>query len=272
MAYEYAADAALDYFPCRYGHSRLLFRGPRKRLEGAYVAAVGGTETYGKFVAEPFPALLERALGMPVVNFGYSNAGPDVFAGDLDVIGACRAAKVTVLQLMGAPNLTNRFYSVHPRRNDRFLRASALMKTIFPEVDFTEFHFTQHMLSTLQARSAEKFALIEEELKSVWVARMRGLLKKFGGKTLLLWITDTPGGDHDGLGRDPLLVERAMVDALTPFASGVIRVSPSAGALSEGTKGMHFAPLDEPAAAALSGPRVHAEIAAVVLPAVRRLL
>ncbi len=36
---------------------------------------------------------------------------------------------------MGAQNLSNRFYAVHPRRNDRFLRASTLMKTIFREVD-----------------------------------------------------------------------------------------------------------------------------------------
>ena len=58
MAYEFAGDSALDYFPCRYGQSKLLFRGPRRRFDGPYAAAIGGTETYGKFVADPYPALV----------------------------------------------------------------------------------------------------------------------------------------------------------------------------------------------------------------------
>lgn len=276
MAYEYAGDTALDYFPCRYGQSKLLFRGPRRRLEGAYAAAVGGTETYGKFVAEPYPVLLERALGLPVINFGYMNAGTDVFVGEPVVIDACRHAKVTVIQLTGAQNLSNRFYAVHPRRNDRFLRASTLMKTIFREVDFTEFHFTRHMLSVLKERSAEKFALLEEELKAAWIARMRNLLHKIENRTVLLWITGAAGADPhgpgDGLGHEPLFVDAEMVAAIRPYAGDLVRIMPSAAALGAGTEGMQFAPLDAPVAAAMPGPRVHAEIAGALAPAMRRFL
>lgn len=276
MAYEYAGDAALDYFPCRYGPSKLLFRGPRRRLEGAYAAVIGGTETYGKFVADPYPALVERALGLPVVNFGYMNAGTDVFVGEPVVIDACRQAKVTVIQIMGAQNLSNRFYAVHPRRNDRFLRASALMKTIFPEVDFTEFHFTRHMLSVLKGRSAGNFALVEEELKAAWLARMRILLQKIDSATVLLWITGASGADPhgpgDGLGHEPLLVDAGMVAEVRPFACDLVTITPSDAALAAGTAGMQFAPLDAPVAAAMPGPRVHAEIAGALLPAMQRLL
>ena len=69
MAYEYGGDRALDYFPCRYGQSRLLFRGPPRNLDGAYAVVMGGTETYGKFVPDPYAALLEEKLGLPVVAF-----------------------------------------------------------------------------------------------------------------------------------------------------------------------------------------------------------
>jgi|SRR5690606_11036055 hypothetical protein len=276
MAYEYAGEAALDYFPCRYGQSKLLFRGPRRRLEGAYAAAIGGTETYGKFVPDPFPALVERALGLPVVNFGCMNAGADVFAAEPVVVDACRHARVTVIQLMGAQNLSNRFYAVHPRRNDRFLRASMLMKTVFREVDFTEFHFTRHMLSVLRERSAEKFALVEEELKAAWVARMRNLLQKIDGRTVLLWIAGVAGSDPrgpaDGLGHEPLFVDAGMVAAIRPLASDLVRITPSAQALAAGTDGMSFGPLDAPVAAAMPGPKVHEEIAAALVPAIRRLL
>ena len=36
MAYDNPGDGALDYFPCRYGKSKLMFRGPRRRLEAPY--------------------------------------------------------------------------------------------------------------------------------------------------------------------------------------------------------------------------------------------
>ncbi|MEZ5777697.1 MAG: DUF6473 family protein [Paracoccaceae bacterium] len=274
MAYEYAGDSPLDYFPCRYGQSKLLFRGPRRKLQGDYVAVLGGTETYGKFVAEPYPALLQGALGFPVVNFGYMNAGTDVFLNEAVVIDVCMRARVTVIQLMGAQNMTNRFYAVHPRRNDRFLRASSLMKTIFRDVDFTEFHFTRHMLSTIRQHAPEKYALVEDELKQSWSARMRMLLQKIPGKTVLLWIPYSPstGEARDGLGPDPLLVDEAMIGAIRPFATELVRVDPSAEALAAGTEGMLFSALEEPVAAAMPGPRVHQEVADALLPALRRLV
>jgi uncharacterized protein DUF6473 len=54
---------ALDYLPCRYGNSKLLFRGPKRSLDEPYIAFIGGTETYGKFLAKPFPVLVEEEFG-----------------------------------------------------------------------------------------------------------------------------------------------------------------------------------------------------------------
>lgn len=274
MAYEYPGECALDYFPCRYGQSKLLFRGPRRKLEGRYGAVLGGSETYGKFVADPYPALVEQALGLPMVNFGYMNAGTDVFVNEPVVIEACNHARVTVIQLMGAQNMSNRFYAVHPRRNDRFLRASTLLKTIFRDIDFTEFHFTRHMLSALKAESAEKFALIEEELKSAWVARMRILLQKVAGRSVLLWVGDHRAAEagRDSLGSEPLLVDPDMVAAIRAHAADLCHVAPSAAARSAGTEGMLFSALDGPAAAEMPGPRIHAEVAEALAPVIRRLL
>lgn len=274
MAYEFTGAGALDYYPCRYGKSKLLFRGPKRRLDGAYCAALGGTETYGKFVTNPFPALVERMIGMPVVNLGYPNAGIDVFVNEPTIIDACIGAKATVIQLVGAQNMSNRFYAVHPRRNDRFLRASTLMKALFKDVDFTEFHFTRHMLSVSKSRSPDKFALIEAELKSAWVARMRHLLTKVPGKAILLWLGDyhPTGRAGDSLGPDPLFLDADMVAQVSSLAAAVVRVEPSSASRAAGILGMTFAPLDEPAAAELPGPGVHAEIAAALVEPLRDLL
>ena len=70
MAYAFPGAGALDYFPCRYGTSRLLFRGPRRMLDRPYVALLGGTETYGKYVPQPYPALIEAETGLRMVNLG----------------------------------------------------------------------------------------------------------------------------------------------------------------------------------------------------------
>lgn len=274
MAFEYTGAGALDYFPCRYGKSKLLFRGPKRRLDGTYCVTVGGTETYGKFVADPFPALLEKDLGTTMVNFGYPNAGIDVFMNDPMILDTCSRAKATVIQLVGAQNMSNRFYAVHPRRNDRFLRASVLMKTLFREMDFTDFHFTRHMLSELRLAAPEKFALIEGELKAAWLARMKFMLAKLGGRAVLLWIGDyhAQAKHGDSLGPDPLFVDADMVAELAPHASAVVRVDPTAAARSAGIADMIYSPFDEPAAAELPGPAIHREIAMALHDPLQALL
>jgi hypothetical protein len=62
MIHETFEAQLLSYSPCRYGASRMLFRGPRKRLDQPYLAFVGGTETYGKYIEEPYLALVEKAM------------------------------------------------------------------------------------------------------------------------------------------------------------------------------------------------------------------
>ena len=120
MSIDTMGPGALDYLPCRYGSSKLVFRGPRRELGQPFVAFVGSSETYGKFIKEPFPALVEQQLGRACVNFGLLNAGVDAFVHDPFVRNTAAQADVTVVQIMGAQNMTNRFYAVHPRRNDRF--------------------------------------------------------------------------------------------------------------------------------------------------------
>jgi hypothetical protein len=265
MAYAYPGDGALDYFPCRYGTSRIVFRGPRRELSVPYVAVLGGTETYGKFVPRPYPDLLEEAVDAPVVNLGCMNAGPDVYLGDPAVIGVAAQARMVVIQLAGVHNLTNRYYAVHPRRNDRFLGASPLLRALFREVDFTEFHFTRHMVQVLHATSPDRFARLAEELRAQWVDRMRALLAQMPDRRVLLWL-HPPASQPP----DPLALTPAMVAALTPLASAVVQIAPglAAGDLS----GMAFAPLEAPAAAALPGPEAHRRVATALAAEVRRIL
>ncbi|MDF1728472.1 MAG: DUF6473 family protein [Sulfitobacter sp.] len=275
MTYDMMGPNGLDYLPCRYGTSKLLFRGPRRSLEGPFMAFIGGTETYGKFVPRPFPRLIEESIGTVCVNFGQVNAGIDVFAKDPVIMDAAAKAEVTVIQILGAQNMTNRFYTVHPRRNDRFINTSALLQTIYREVDFADFHFTKHLLQHLYTVSANRFETVRQELQQAWLARMRLMLKQIRGHAILLWSGDGPPPDRvtqsDGIGPDPLFITSDMMEEIRPYAAALIEFSPSVAARGEGTAGMHFTDLEAPAAAEVLGPRSHAELAEVLIAEIELL-
>jgi hypothetical protein len=267
MTYDALGAGALNYAPCRYGNSRILFRGPRRRLDEPYVAFVGGTETYGKFIEAPFPALVESQIGVTCANFGIANAGVDVFLNDAALIDAANGAQATVLQVVGANNLSNRFYTVHPRRNDRFISASPVLASIYPEVDFSEFHFTRHMLNILYQVSPERFSVVRSEVQSAWSARMNLLLSRIYGPVCLLWFSDRePGKEHDQTANpadcgDPLFVTGKMLDNLRTRVSCLVNAKPSSEALAAGTQGMVFDEMEALAAKRMMGPKCHMEVA-----------
>lgn len=275
MAYETLGDGALDYFPCRYNGSRVLFRGPHRRADGNFVVVLGGTEAYGKFVPRPYPALLEAGLGLPVLNLGYPNAGPDLYLNAPEVMALVARARLCIIQIPGATNLSNRYFTVHPRRNDRFLGVTPALRSLFRDVDFTEFHFTRHMLQGLGRVSPDRLGIVVQELRQAWAARMRSLLRALPGSKVLLWVDTLPppaaGAGYD-LARGTALVDRDMIAALTPLAEAYVEVRPSTIALGRGTAGMVFSALDEPMARLLPNAAVHAEIADVLQRDIRHLL
>lgn len=275
MTYDVLGAAPLDYLPCRYGASKLLFRGPRRDLSKPYLAFVGATETYGKFIDRPFPALVESAIGQNCANFGQINAGIDAFSTDPFVMNAATDAQIAVVQVMGAQNMTNRFYAVHPRRNDRFISTSPLLQTIYREVDFADFHFNKHMLKRLMEVSPERFRTVRDELQQAWMARMRLMLKRINGKSILLWFSDHApeenGDDPEGIGRDPLFVTRAMMDEVTPLATQVVEVVASKAAIAQGTQNMVFDEMDRQVASELLGPMAHQEAADALVEVIQTM-
>jgi hypothetical protein len=268
MSFEKVGDGALDYMPYRLSSSRLAFRGPQPDLSGKYTVFLGGTETYGKFVPKPYPQRIADMTGRQCANFGVVNAGIDVFLHTPAVLQAAHQAEMTVIQIMGAHNMSNRYYSVHPRRNDRFTGASSTMQMTFRELDFTEFHFTRHMVGALAARAPDRYAAMIEELRKAWVARMKLLIATIDAPVTLLWFADhAPTGNctQRGVGRDPLFVEREMLDLLRPMVSGLVEAVVSPEALSQGVRGMVLRDLERPAAMRMLGCQAHDEAANALL-------
>jgi hypothetical protein len=275
MAYAFPSAGALDFATCTYGGSRLTFRGPKRDTERAFVSVIGGSDAYGKFVRAPFPDLLERTLGLPVANLGQQNAGIDVFLNDPTTLEIAAKSSVAVIQLLGPQNNSNRFYAVHPRRNDRFLAAKPALRELFPKVDFTEFNFTRHLLLTLQHQSPEKFQILATELRQVWTLHMRHLLAQLPCPKLLVWISETApvaAQDADDLFANPMLIDREMIAGIARLATQVVQAIPSPEARVMGLEGMDFAPQDLPSAAASLGPYAHREICDTLHPIIEEQL
>lgn len=270
MSFEHRG-LSLDYHPVVYPGSALRFRGPRHGNGTGSLLCLGGSETFGRFIHAPYPAQLGAHLACDVINLGVMNAGMDVIGQDAAIRRALYAAKAVVLQITGAANLSNRFYSVHPRRNDRFVKASTMLRTLYRDVDFTEFHFTRHLLTHLKARSADRFGVVEAELRAAWAARMAAFLDHAPVPVHLLWLARQPpddGATGARLGPDPLFITMDMLNhAATRAASLTIAVQQSPD-----TRGMFITPREEGAARALPGPDAHAQAAGVLAPMLAPML
>jgi len=271
MSFEHRGHLPLDYDPVVYPGSVLRFRGPGHGLEAPYVLCLGGSETFGRFIHAPYAAQLHAVLPCDVINMGVMNAGLDVILHDAAINGALRGASAVVLQITGAHNMTNRFYSVHRRRNDRFVKAATMLRTLYRDVDFTEFHFTRHLLTHLRALSKDRFGVVELELRTAWVARMKAFLDRSPVPVHLLWLSrrhpdEPPAGATTRLGADPLFVTAGMLAEVAGHAASLsVAVPPGTGAPG-GTRGMYFGAREEAAARALPGPESHDMAARLLQP------
>jgi hypothetical protein len=270
-----AGAEALDYFPCRYGLSRAMFRGPERDLSGPYIVALGGSPTFGKYVAQPYPALLEQATGQPVANLGGLNAGLDFYLSDPSALRVASRARVAVVQITGADALSNPFYQVHVRRNDRFVAATPALRALYPEVDFTDIHFTRHLLQVLARTDATRFETLHRVLQDTWLARMRQLMAHLPLRRVLLWLADAPPPEiatEVETGTGPLLVDAGMLAALAPITTAMVEAVPSPAARAEGLARMQVPQTEIDLARNLPPSAVHDEVAALLVPVLRGLL
>ncbi len=256
----------LEYFPCRYENLRGSFRGPQRDVTGRFVAFLGSTETYGKFIASPFPTIVEARLGIACVNFGRINAGLDAIMCEPALLEMLPRAQAVVLQVMGAQNMSNRFYKVHPRHNDRFVSAGEGLCALYPEVDFAEVHYTRHLMQVLQQAGAERFDLVRSELQSAWSARMATLVQAIDRPVVL--VRFGPGGAGPG----PMFVTEAMIAALEPRCAGRLDFAPSPEATDAALESMIFGAGERAAACELPGAQAHEELAEALSRSLRRLL
>lgn len=262
MSYDVMDPRILDYELCAYGNARIRARGPKHDLADPHVVFMGATETFGKFIETPFPELLCKHLPAGPVNLGIVNGGIDAYLQDEAALEIARSASLRVVQVMGALNLSNSYFSVHPRRNDRLIRPHERLVRMFPEVDFADFHFNKAMLFALRDVDKARYGMVVSELRDTWLERMTQLLERLGRGTVLLWFAQRPPlREARSDPCDPMLVDRAMVEAVRAQCDAYVEIVPDLDMLARGTEGMQFGVRDREAARQMMGPSAHQAVA-----------
>ncbi|MFK7943048.1 MAG: DUF6473 family protein [Paracoccaceae bacterium] len=221
-------DPLFDYKTYRFGRSRQVFRGPQPTLKGKYLACIGSSYTFGRYVDIPYLDHLAREFDLQAANFGTDGAGPGFFLGDPEVKKAASNAKLCIVQAMSAAAISNRMYTVRPRRNSRLHEVSDLLMGIFPDVDFDRFAFTKPMLRYLRELDESRFRLVANEMKNAWIGRTQTLLSTLECPTILFWFSQRGPDDllsdpSDPTGMHyPHYVDSAMLDSVKHAADGYV--------------------------------------------------
>ncbi len=253
---------------CQYDGTRLWFRGPPCTLDHPFIACIGGDETFGRFVDSPFPDAVQKQLGKTCANFGSLFAGVEALTRDQGLLRLANRAQRCVIQLPQVHGQSNRFYRVHPRRNDRFLEPTQDLLDLYPDIDFTEVHFVRHLLKRLQARHDARFEVIAHELRQSWLRSLGTFLGQLDPQTVLLHLQIQRVHTIED---DPIPVNASMVEALRPQAARVVTCSVAVSGASDTLEDMLFGTLQQPMAVHMLGPAAHRQIAEAVVPVLRDL-
>ncbi|MFQ5623773.1 MAG: DUF6473 family protein [Paracoccaceae bacterium] len=218
----------LEFDTYRFGRSRMPFRGPRPDISGRFVACLGGCDTIARFVKSPYPLLLERRLGLPVANWGSPDATPADFLADPVLLEACSGASACVVQVMPAVNISGALYALFHRRAGVRSGPRDILRLLEPVLDPERYWYCTQTIGRIRASREGVFSLAENELRLAWIFRMQALLRAIRPPKILLWMAQRAPGDPSGgmsvrsPGAPPSLVNRPMLDAVAPFADGLV--------------------------------------------------
>jgi len=263
MSYYLTGADGPDDVCCSYDGSKIRVRGPKRRLEGPYLACLGGDDTFGRFIEQPFPAMLERNLDQKCINLGGLSSGLDALHSDRTLLDIAGRAKLCILQLPGVLGQSNRFFKVHPTRNDRFLAPTSDLAALYPELDFTEIHYVRHLLTRLRRSVDVRFEVVVRELQQSWLRSMRHLLCRIEAPVLMLWLrhldgVENPFGD---VMDEPVLIDANLISELRSQCLGLVEIPVHTCGNSDDLDDLLFGTLQKPIASHLIGPSTHRKIA-----------
>lgn len=223
--YQDSDHAILDYKYAQLSGTETLFRGPiPEDLSGGFITCLGGAHTLGRFVEQPYPALLQKQLGIPVLNLGHGGGKPEFYlqsAGVLEIINRSKCAVIQVMSARGSPN--------------RYLKPTSHSHNIMRIAKDIPAHKNPAFVDAayrilLKQLAPEKVQEAISETRAAWLQEMGKLLERITVPKLLLWFSVRTPAYVEGfneldalLGEYPQLVNEDMIKALRVKAQTYIQ-------------------------------------------------
>lgn len=235
----------VDYQLYDLAGTKLKFRGPATEISGKdFISCLGAAQTFGCFVEQPYPSLLESELQLPALNLGYGGAGPRFFNRHPELIDIINRGQMAVLQVMSGRSEDNSKFESKGleklvRRSDgKSMSADAAWRSVM-EVRFA---WKRVPFAKAQARTvcrhfgnAAARRLLEETRKN-WLQSYRELIEAIKVPTVLLWFSkrtpdfiDSYENLHRFMGVYPQLVTREMVDSIRSLADHYVECTTQRG-------------------------------------------
>lgn len=224
--YQDIDKAAFDYdLQCLIGIPGYFFRGPAIDASQPYIACIGGAQTYGRFCARPFPALLGEQLGVQVLNLGLGGAGPRLFDKG-HFLQWLNNAELVIVQVFSGRSEGNSQFD-NSESGDLFGTRLADGKRI---------RFEDFLSELVANSSAETVKDVIAETRENYVKHTLQLLEHIHRPKILLWISNrTPAYQPDYssswgiLGSFPQLVDDKMIEQIRAKADAYVECSSNAG-------------------------------------------
>jgi hypothetical protein len=254
---------------------KLRLRGPVPDLDRDFVAFVGAAQTFGRFVRDPFPNQVARALGVGCLNLGVGGVGPGHWAKPAMVQGL-RAARLVVVQVMSGRSAGNSLFD-NSQTGDLKGRCVRTGEVIRYE-QFLERLVAEGDVAVLQR--------VVAETRDDYVRQMQALGEALRGvPTVLLWISRRqPAYEPDwrssfGIQRHfPQLIDDLVLDRIRPAFGAFVACVSECGIpqpLWSATEALDGADLGADGLLRNSyypSPEMHDEAARLLVPVCRRLL
>jgi LPS sulfotransferase NodH len=216
-----------DYELCQIpGLGTRYYRGPAVDTREPYLAFVGAAQTFGRFASAPFPSLLGRRLGIPVLNLGVGGAGPRHFntSGYLSLLNQ---AEAVIIQILSGRSSSNSLF-------DNSASGGLRGRTSFSSEPMRAEEFFARAATTYSREILER---IVAETRDDYTEQFIDFINKISVPRILLWLsTRAPAyrEDYDRppygiLGSFPQLVNSRMVAEIAAFCDDYVECITAAG-------------------------------------------
>ena len=192
-----------------------------------FCASIGAADTFGRFVAQPYPQLLGEALGISSLNLGFSGVGPSFYnqANNKTLIKLINNAKFVTISCFSGRSQENSRFKTTWQSQERYLLEDG--QTIPADYAY------QRLLEECDRPTV--MALVEET-RARYLDEFIQLLEKITVPKVLLWFSKrspdyktTYDTVLNLMGGFPHLVNRNMLEILKPYCDEYVEYVDTVG-------------------------------------------